>query len=175
MGRLTFPGYLKRYVRSLAGINTNSIFRLAKEAGANYRLREPLFLYALSVDKVDILLRGVKDNLLRDEYAVLANKYSWDEMLSALESSDRLLGSNYHKVYRSFISKRDMPQTNCDTKVLMHKKVKSLQDSKGISNYRLYTDLKLNPSNTNYFLKHGDVNKVSLDVARSMIAYLEAF
>jgi len=174
MRRLTFAGYLRRYVRSLSGKETNSIFKLAKEAESNFRLREPLFLYALSVGKEDILSRAVKSNTLSAKYIEMVEKYSWDKIQNALKENDKQLDINYHKAYQSFVSRRNMPQSNNDTKVLMHKKIKALQVRNNVSNYRLYTDLKLNPSNINAFLKHGEVRKVSIDVARNIISYLEA-
>ena len=48
MRELTFVGFLSRYVRELSMSGTNSISKLASEAATdNYRLREPLLLYAL--------------------------------------------------------------------------------------------------------------------------------
>ena len=43
----------------------------------------------------------------------------------------------------------------------MRNKVVKLQKAQGVSNYRLYADLRLNPGNFNAWLKHGDPNKVS--------------
>ena len=42
------------------------------------------------------------------------------------------------------------------------------------SNYRIYTDLHLNPGNLNAWLKHGDCGKVSLKTARSVLRYAES-
>ena len=51
MRELTFVGFLSRYVRELSMSGTNSISKLAREAATNnYRLREPLLLYALFSD-----------------------------------------------------------------------------------------------------------------------------
>ena len=48
MKELTFVGFLSLYVRELSMSGTNSISKLASEAATdNYRLREPLLLYAL--------------------------------------------------------------------------------------------------------------------------------
>ena len=57
MRELTFVGFLSRYVRELSMSGTNSISKLAREAATNnYRLREPLLLYALSTDNSALLL-----------------------------------------------------------------------------------------------------------------------
>lgn len=45
----------------------------------------------------------------------------------------------------------------------------------GVSNYRIYTDLKLNPGNLNAWLKHGDSSKVSLYTARKTLQYMENY
>jgi hypothetical protein len=55
----------------------------------------------------------------------------------------------------------------------MRNKVVQLQKPKVVSNYRLYSDLRLNPGNFNAWLKYGDPNKVSLDTARRTVKYLE--
>ena len=57
MRKLTFEGFLKQYVAELSGVQTASIHRLADCLSENPRLKEPLFLYALAYDKVDLLLR----------------------------------------------------------------------------------------------------------------------
>ena len=57
MRKLTFKGFLKKYVAELAGVQTASVHKLADCMTENPRLKEPLFLYALAFDKVDWLLR----------------------------------------------------------------------------------------------------------------------
>jgi len=173
MRRLTFEGYLGRYVRSLSLGNTNNIYKLVGELPTNHRLREPLFLYALSVGKQERLLNACKDVSLRQQYINMIAAYTWLDIVQALETKDDRLERDYHKVYRSFVSRRDMTDTEKKVKVLMLSKIKDLQNSKRVSNYRIYTDLQLDCSNVNSFLKHGDVDKVSLAVARRMLVYLE--
>lgn len=173
MRKLTLGGYLEKYVRSISKGDTNSIFKLVKEVPVNHRLREPLFLYALSCGKIGILLRAAKDKTLHSQYLNLSNCYSWSKMLSALELKDGALDNNFHKTYRSYLSKSNMTETNDDTKVLLHKKIRRLQASKNISNYRIYTDLRLNPGNTNAFLKNADTKKMGISTVREMVRYLE--
>jgi len=172
--RLTFHRYLEGYVRRLSLSDTNSIAKLVKEVPDNHRLRDPLFLYALSTGKVDLLVRVADRCPSCSVYTELAGKYTWEQMVKALKDKDIFLGGNFHKTYRNFVSKHNMPETMSNKKELMHKRIRELQDEKNISNYRIYTDLKLNPSNANFFLKNGDVRKVSLSIARKMVTYLEA-
>jgi len=174
MRQLTFKGYLEQYVRRLATEETNSLHKLAKDAINNHRLRAPLFLYALSKDKLEVLLKATKDNVLNAHYTELATKYSSDNMMIALMDGDTSLNENYHKVYNSYVRKRDMVKTHERAKMSMRDKIRSLQQEKGVSNYRLYKDLELNPGNVNNFLKNGVVSKLSRNTAKRMISYLEA-
>jgi hypothetical protein len=174
MRRLTFNGFLERYVRALSMNATNSLYKLVREVPTNHRLREPLLLYALSSGKTNVLLRASAGTELHAQYSKIVANYSWNDMINALEAKDESLDRNYHKAYRSYISRRDALETDNDTKTLMHSKIKRLQNSKRVSNYRIYKDLGLNHGNANAFLKCGDVSKVSLDTARSMVTYLES-
>lgn len=48
------------------------------------------------------------------------------------------------------------------------KKIKQMQQDKHISNYRIYTDLKLNAGNINDYLTNGRADKLSLKTALIM-------
>jgi hypothetical protein len=174
MKQLTFPGFLKDYVRSLSHSATNSLYKLAAEAANNNpRLREPLFLYALFADRMDILLQATKDAALHQDYEALLKHYSKESMLHALEEHSQALPENFHKVWKSFKYRKNQVQNDNHTKTLMRNKIVKLQATKSVSNYRLYTDLGLNHGNINSFLKHGDCSKVSLETARRAVHYLE--
>ena len=175
MRKLTFKGFLAQYVRKLSRSDTNSLYKLAAEAGSdNPRLREPLLLYALYSGKQDVLLQAAKDLQLHAEYQKRL-AYSADETTQLLESGSSLLPVEYHKVWRSFQSQKNRGQADDHTKELMRQKVRRLQDQYGVTNYRIYTDLKLNPGNVNAWLKHGDADKVSLDTARRTLRYVEGY
>lgn len=57
MRKLSFEGFLKRYVVELSGAQTTNVHKLADCLCENPRMKEPLFLYALTFDKVNLLLR----------------------------------------------------------------------------------------------------------------------
>ena len=174
MRSLTFTGFLKTYVRSLSMSDTNSIYELAQEAaGKNPRLREPLLLYAVFSDKTDVLLRATKAYELYSEYNELTSRYDKAGFEAALQDDSSPLSAEYRKVWRTFISNKNRHQSDNNTKELMRTKVVKLQNIKGVSNYRLYADLRLNPGNFNSWLKYGDPNKVSLNTARRALQYLE--
>lgn len=174
MRALTFSGFLAQYVKQLAAEETNSLYKLAAEAGSNNpRLREPLLLYAVYTQKEKVLLKATKEPKLRMEYQRMVTLYSADMMTELFEQASPKLPAEYHKVWRSYQSRRNRGQADEHTKELMRQKVKRLQAQKGVTNYRIYTDLKLNPGNLNAWLKHGDAEKVSLETARRTLRYLE--
>ena len=174
MRDLTFRGFLTQYVRQLATEETNSLYKLAAEAGSNNpRLREPLFLYAVYSQKEKVLLQATKEPALYAEYDRMAALYTADRMTELFEQASPLLPAEYHKVWRSYQSRKNRGQADEHTKELMRQKVKRLQETKGVTNYRIYTDLKLNPGNLNAWLKHGNGDKVSLETARNTLRYVE--
>lgn len=174
MRELTFQGFLTRYVKQLSQQETGSFYKLAAQASLqNPRLREPLFLYALYGQKVDVLLRAAKDADLQREYRRMAERFTAEAMTKALEEGAQEVPEGYHKVWRSYISRKNRGRSDDHTKELMRQKVKRLQEKKGVTNYRIYTDLKLNPGNLNTWLKHGNGDKVSLDTARKTLRYVE--
>ena len=174
MRALTFSGFLAQYVKQLAAEETNSLYKLAAEAGSNNpRLREPLLLYAVYTQKEKVLLQATKEPNLRMEYQRMVTLYSADMMTELFEQVSPKLPAEYHKVWRSYQNRRNRGQADEHTKELMRQKVKRLQTQKGVTNYRIYTDLKLNPGNLNAWLKHGDAEKVSLETARRTLRYVE--
>ena len=171
MRELTFLGFLTEYVRSLSKAGTTSVFTLAKEAASdNPRLREPLLLYALASGKKDILLRAAKKFALEEFYAPALAAIGDNSIETVLEKN--CLPQEYVKVWRSYLAKKNTFRTNDVTKELMRNKILRLQKERNVTNYRIYTDLKMNPGNLNAWLKHGDNSKISLDSARSCLMYL---
>lgn len=174
MRELTFKGFLTSYVKQLSTQNTNDIYKLVAEAKElNPRLREPLFLYALYMDKVAILMRAAKDTSLYPEYSQMYLSFDADAITKSFQSHSSEVRYEYHKVWKSFTVQRDRLQADDHTKELIRQKVQRLQAKTGVTNYRIYTDLKLNPGNINAWLKHGDAGKVSLETARRTLKYVE--
>ena len=176
MRELTFKGFLAQYVKQLSAQNTNSLYKLAAEASDdNLRLREPLLLYAMLSEKQDVLLKAAKNLVLHKHYSEMVSQYTSEELIVLLEQESPELEEGYHKVWRSYQSRKNRCQADNHTKELMRKKVKRLQEKKGVTNYRIYTDLRLNPGNLNAWLKHGDCDKISLVTAREALRYMEQY
>ena len=173
MQTMTFKRFLEGYIRSLSKNNTCNIRRLVDEIPENHRLYEPLLLFAMCSNKIDYLLCLVKDIPEFSSYREMSQQYTWDSMLTALENNSHDIGEEYHKVYNSYIRKRDSNVIDNDTKRTFHKRIRILQKEKGISNYRIYSDLELNAGNTNAFLKNGDVGRLCLDTVFEIWLYLK--
>jgi len=156
----------------MAKKNTNDIKLLANEVFNNKRLAEPLILFALSVNKQECLRRVAKDNHLTFEMQKLADT-SWNNVIVLLKNNDSFLSDNFHKVYRSYLVERDKQKAINHSKSLRLKRTRELQRKKGITTYRLYTDLRLNHGNVHAYIKNGSLNKVSLNVADKILDYLE--
>jgi len=173
--QLTFNGYLKQYVRALSYAGTNGLYALAKEASSiNPRLREPLLLYALFWGKEGVLLKATKDARLKSEYATILESYDRSGMEKALLEEDTALPERYVRVYKGYMSVRNKTRTDNHIKLLMRDYILRIQREKGVSTYSVYTTLNINHGNMRAFLNHGDCTKISLDKARSVVAYLEA-
>ena len=61
------------------------------------------------------------------------------------------------------------------TKLLMRKAIIEIQEKKGITNYRIQKELKLNYGNMKYFLKTGSVEKLALETVREMLNYVRNY
>lgn len=174
MRQLTFPGFLTRYVRQLSGADTTNLQMLTMMAcGEMPRLAEPLLLYALYNQKQAHLLKTARGTALYPEYQRLLCQYTPETMTAELCSGSHLLDANYHKVWRTYLSLKDRVKADDHTKSLMRQRILHLQSASSITNYYIYTQLKLNPGNVNAWLKHGDSRKVSLDTARKILQFLQ--
>ena len=98
MRKLTFESFLKQYVAELSGVETASVHKLADRMAENLRLKEPLFLYALAFNKVELLLRYTANSTIAAEYERLSDRYSLAQMLLLLENQSHELPEGYLKV-----------------------------------------------------------------------------
>ena len=130
-------------------------------------------LYALFSNKQDVLLQATKDSRLNRDYSVVLQRYTISEMTMVLEAQSDELSEDYLKVWRSYLTYKNRSQADNHTKELIRQKVKRLQEKKRVTNYRIYTDLRLNPGNLNAWLKHGNGDKVSIETARRTLRYVE--
>ena len=171
MRKLTFKGFLSQYVKNLSYSNTLDIKRLAKEATtSNLRLRAPLVLYALASSKKDQLLNVLSDCSNTSELIRMLNYFDCSDLESRLGKGHA--PEEYMKVWNSYLVARGAPKRDDDLKSAMRNKILRVQAQKNCSNYRVYTDLKLNPGNINSWLKNGDSSKVSYQTAERVMEYV---
>lgn len=176
MRQLTFRGFTKRYVQQLSLTGTTAVYALTNEAaGANLRMREPLFLYAVTNQCLHTLLAASKNTGLYADYKRLSDQFTEQDLVRALESESPDLSEPYHKVWRSYDSVKKMQERDIRVKKLMAKKVSDLQAVTGVSTYQICRDLGLNNSNVNTWLKHTDARAISLDNARRVLQYVQTF
>jgi hypothetical protein len=175
MRRLTFRGYLQSYVRYLAGRDTLALSQLVALSESEPRLTEPLMLWATvtgSSARLSKMLEGQDDREL--ELSELVSLQQSGHLESALEDGAPQLRSEYLKVWRSYVARRDAPSRDAYLKSEARSRVLALEAVKDVSRYRMAKDLGLNPGNLHAFLAQGRVEKLSLDRAFALLSYLEA-
>lgn len=159
MRKLTFNTFLKQYILDLSGQASLSIHKLSRLAKKNYRLADPLLLYCLLEDKMDVyckyskltpdLKQLTKDNYLDDKY----DSYS------------------FQKINQSYLRRVNAHEYDIGTKSLIRNNILKMMGDKKITKYRIYTDLSLNPGNINDYLSNGNSKKVSLDLVKKIYNY----
>ena len=170
MAELTFQKFLKSYVRQLSEQNTVSIIRLADEAsGTNYRLREPLMLYAMVTGQSDKLLCATKDAGLYKEYHGILTTYLKEQVMVILSEGTDELPENYHKVWRSYVSVCDRDLVDQETIGLIRDKIHRLQEKHEIPIAEIRNAIALKPAKYNRWMVHGDCKAVTLAEARTAL------
>ena len=162
MRELSFKGYLQQQLSELSNYNCKSLYKFARSAESNARLKNTLCLY---------LNFYVSEKLKKQ----LCKKY-----LYLKEECDRLNGvavedlalSEHKTIYENYLNHKNRKKNEDKIKLLMQRRIVEVQIEKGITNYRIYKALNLNPGNVNAFLKNGDTGKVGLDTVRRMLAYV---
>ena len=168
MRQLTWKGFLASYVKDLSCADTCSINKLVKELDQNPRIKEPLILYGIATG----IPKGIPQRYpeFYEEYVYISNLFKDN---SPTEFSAKKLPIKYYKVFTSYEYHQNRVKRDHHTKLLMWRKITEIKKQKGISNYRIYTDLKINPGNVNCFLKNGNVEKLGIDTARRILEYVK--
>jgi len=178
MKQLTFKGFLRRYLKDLSYCGASNIRLLANEIpNGSYRLVEPLVLYAKSTSSCDYLRRVADDSILLTEAFRFEDK-RFEDVISLLECELKKESGdvpfNYIKVYQSYIYIRNKQKNQNHTKMLIRNRINELLAQKGISVYRIYTDLGLNHGCVHAYIKNNNVNGISLITARRILEYMKS-
>ena len=163
MRELTFKGYLQKQLCVLSDCNSKSLYKFARLAEHNARLRDALCVY----------LHFYVSEKLKSQ---LRKRFDYLKPLSALNLEQLTQSqSEYKTIYENFLNQKNAKQNDDKLKAMMQKRIVEVQTEKGITNYRIYKALDLNPGNVNAFLKYGDVSKVGLNTARKMLGFVNQY
>lgn len=163
MRELSFKGYLEQQLCELSDYNGKSLYKFAKIAERNARLKDVLCLY------LHFYVSEKLTSQLTKKFVYLSDCKSLTAQTSEQLAQTQ---SGYKTIYENYLNRKNSKQNNDKLKALMQKRIVELKKEKGITNYRIYKTLSLNSGNVNTFLKKGDVSKVSLDTARRILAYV---
>ena len=172
MRELTFKGYLLSQLKDLSEFDSTSLYAFSRLSESNLRLQNALCLYLQLYTETDLkekILR--KFEYLQEPCGTLSDLSN--QNLETFLLSDSL--SEYKTVYDNFVYMRDRKHKEDGIKALMHSKIVERQSQKGITNYRVYKALDLNPGNINAYLKYCDTSKVSLNTVRNVLAFVNAY
>ena len=174
MRELTFKGFLSSYIKQLSKNDTVDLQILAREAITdNPRLKAPLLLYAIENEKIHTLRETISKEERAAEIIHMLVTLSEQNIRNELEEGK--LPEEYQKVWNSYMVRKNAPKREEEVKEKMRKKIVALQQQKHCTNYRIYTDLKLNPGNINSWLKNGNSAKVSFKTAEKILDYVAGY
>ena len=163
MRELTFKGYLQQQLCELSGCDSKSLYKFARLAEHNARLRDALCVY----------LHFYVSEKLKSQ---LRKRFDYLKPLSTLNPEQLTQSqSEYRTIYENYLNQKNAKQNDDKLKAMMQKRIVEVQAEKGITNYRIYKALDLNPGNVNAFLKYGDVSKVGLNTARKMLGFVNQY
>lgn len=164
MRELTFKGYLQQQLCELSGCNSKSLYKFAKLAGNNARLKNVLCLFLVYCVDEKLKIQLCKKYTFLQKDCERLNSVFPEQFDSSL--------SEFKTIYENYLIQKNVKENERKIKTLMQKSIVEKQAKNGISNYRIYTSLNLNPGNINAFLKNGDVSKVGLNTARRILSFV---
>lgn len=164
MRKLTFPTFIKYYLWDLTDSHSLNIHKLAKEVDKNHRLFEPLLLYCLYFDKVDILKKYISK-----EYLPIVNGVTLDNVFSD-EFKDEYV---FLKVKKSYERRTNSFSYEKEIKRKLRLNIKNMMKEKNLSTYFIYTSLDLNKGNVNEFISKGNLDKLSLKTTEKIFDLID--
>jgi len=107
MRKLSFHGFLKQYLLDLSGQNSLSIHKLSRLSKKNYRLVDPLLLYCLLENKLNIYYKYFEQN---QNLVLLTKENFLDEAYS---------NYSFQKIYQSYLRRINTYEYDLQTKSLI--------------------------------------------------------
>ncbi len=164
MRELSFKGYLEQQLCGLSDCQSKSLYKFAGLAEHNARLADVLCLY------LTYYVNGKLKSRLVGKFKYLSK--GCEELAGTSPEQLSQAKSEYKTIYENYLNQKNSVRNDNKIKLLMQKRIVEVQTEKGISNYRIYKSLNMNPGNINAFLKYGDVSKVGLNTARKILAFV---
>ena len=160
-----FINFLKEYLQDVSGMPSANIHKLADASKKNLRIRDCLILYC-ALSNTQRILNKFTNNKYKDVLDRL-NEYNF--------LSDEFSDYEFKKIYTSYQHKINVVEYSDITKEKAHDNIVRMMSEKGITNYRVYKDLKLNPGNINDYLTNKNVKKVSLETVKQIFNYVSSY
>jgi hypothetical protein len=173
MRRFTLKGWLARELKYLSGEETLNLRRLAYLAqGPCPRLWERLVLYTVVKGQAKQLRAYLYDERLIEKFEAVNFTLSGANLNDPESWDTDALPERYKKALSSFRSAYHSIDTRNKSKRLRWQKTIQLQRQKGVSNAEIYQALGFDAGNINAYLKHGDIDRVTLDAATDIMKYV---
>ncbi len=169
----TFKSFLVDYVKDMNPECSLSLFKNEKYTHKDKRLLNVYSFYVLFNSNVEETLLNKKDKLpkLYNMYKSYKKKYkgfTYENLSKKVDMLDEF--DELKQLYSSY--KNLVVNKNILLKKMYHNRIINIKNEKSISNYRIYTDLKLNHGNTNDYLKNEKYEKLSIKNVKSILKYV---
>ena len=162
-----FMNFLQDYLQDVSGLETCNIHKLANEMKKNYRIRDSLILYcALSGDNRKNILNRFTNN----KYKEVMSNLNENNFLS-----DDYEEYEFRKIWNSYQNKIKIVEYDNYIKENARLTILKSMKEKGITNYRVYKDLNLNPGNINDYLTNNNLKKVSVATVKAIANYVYTY
>jgi site-specific DNA-cytosine methylase len=172
MRRPHFKQWLSRELKYLSGEDTIALRRLAYLAQTSVpRLRERLILYAIATNRAERLKNFLYDSNYLEELETIRRVIGNNDAHALDKKTRTSLPARYQKAISSFNAAYRQIDTLKESKRLRWQRTVRLQKEKGISNADIYKQLGLDPGNVNAYLKNGDMDRVTLNTATTIMKY----
>jgi len=173
MRRPDFRGWVTRELSYLSGEDTLSLRRLAYLAQTTKpRLQERLVLYAIATDQIERLQSFLYREDLIQELDTLSQKLKGKNLDDPTALSKTRLTDRYRKALLAYKAAHDAIDTRNNSKKLRWEKSTQLQNEKGVSNAQICRNLDLDAGNVSAYMKHGAIDKMSLENTTRIMKYL---
>ena len=159
-----FPNFLKDYLQDVSGLQSCNIHKLVNMMKKNYRIKDSLILYcALGGDNKKAILNKYTDN----KFKKVLDRINEQNFLS--EEFDEY---EFKKIWNSYQNKIRIVEYDDYIKEQARDTILKVMKEKGITNYRVYKNLNLNPGNINDYLTNNNIKKVSVTTVKKIAEYV---